>query len=103
MRAPARRQRTAVTPSLVPSVDLVGLHRKLDLELDDLCERQCLLGDGLAVLHEVFMEGAGKHPRGAELSFMIKALQQISHGMKASADEISGAIEAIAPAAEGDA
>lgn len=103
MSAPARRQQPAVAPSLVPSVDLAGLHRKLDLELDDLCERQCLLGDGLAVLHEAFMEGAGTHPRGAELNFMIKALQQISQGMKASADEISGAIEAIVPAAEGGA
>lgn len=88
-------------PSLVPAVDLAGLHRTLDMEVDVLYGRQCLLADGLAVLHDVFVEGAGAHPRGAELHFMIQALQHISHSVMLSVDNITAAIEPIEPATEG--
>jgi hypothetical protein len=88
-------------PSLVPAVDLAGLHRTLDMEVDVLYGRQCLLADGLAVLLDVFREPGGAHPRGAELHFMIQALQHIAHGVLLSADRITAAIEPIEPATEG--
>jgi hypothetical protein len=100
----ARRPCPAALPPNTPddssdasTLDLKAIHAAADNAVDRLYGRQCLLGDGLAVLHETFMEGVSEHPRGAEANFMFQALKMVADNIISDVDDIVNAIDPLNP------